>query len=247
MHCNISRFVQFAILILTGICLNSRAQIPDTAKAQPKTTRPTESTAEFGPSPDANKMLLDSLKKHRDSTQVMFFYSDFEKLGPLDVHQNDTALTGFQTYDLLYKHDRFYATLGNIGGAYRSMMPFQTVRESGFDYGIHSLDRYLYQNDSVRYYKVVKTYTELTYVQGAKKEQNFHAIFSRNIYRSFNLGFDFHVMSAPGAYYRQKTNGTASSPISQPTACGTMKTGGSNMTACLRITLKPTGWSSRLI
>ncbi|MEI7663820.1 MAG: putative porin, partial [Bacteroidota bacterium] len=94
----------------------------------------------------------------------------------------------------------------NIGENYRSLSPFQAPVESGFDYGIHSFDQYLYQNDSVKYYKVYKTYTELTYVQGAKKEQNFHAIFSRNIYRSFNLGFDFRVMNPPGAYVRQRTN-----------------------------------------
>jgi hypothetical protein len=53
---------------------------------------------------------------------------------------------------------------------------------------------------------VLKTFTQLEYVQGAKKEIFFHAKFSRNIYRSFNLGFDFRVMNAPGTYPRQKTN-----------------------------------------
>jgi len=154
----------------------------------------------------SNQIFLDSIKKSRDSTQVSFFYSDFEKLGVLRLHPNDTAITGFQNYDPLYKNDRFYATLGNIGQNYRSLVPLPFSRESGFDYGIHTFDQYLYQNDSVKYYKVVKTYTELTYNQGAKKEQNFHAIFSRNIYRSFNLGFDFRVMSAPGAYTRQRAN-----------------------------------------
>ena len=154
----------------------------------------------------ANKIKLDSLKKHRDSTQVSFFYSAFEKLGALDLHSSDTAITGFQNYDPLYKHDRFYANQGNIGQCYRPLIPFPFFRESGFDYGIHSSDQYLYQNDSVKYFKVVKTFSELSYNQGAKKEQTFHAVFSRNIYRSLNLGFDFKVMSAPGAYTRQKTN-----------------------------------------
>jgi len=154
----------------------------------------------------SNQILLDSIKKSRDSTQVSFFYSDFEKMGIIRLHPNDTSITGFQHYDPLYKNDRFYATLGNIGQNYRSLIPLPFSRVSGFDYGIHTFDQYLYQNDSVKYYKVVKTYTELTYNQGAKKEQNFHAIFSRNIYRSFNLGFDFRVMSAPGAYPRQRAN-----------------------------------------
>lgn len=152
------------------------------------------------------KIQLDSIKRHRDSTQVLYFNNDFETLGALNLRVIDTAITGFQNYDPLYKTNRFYATLGNMGHNYRSLLPTTFSRQSGFDYGIHSFDQYLYQNDSIKYYKVEKTYTELWYTQGPKKEQNFHAVFSRNIFRTFNLGFDFKVGVAPGAYIRQKTN-----------------------------------------
>jgi hypothetical protein len=191
---------------MTGVYLEGWAQLPDTVKTNTLLNQVCDTVRSVKPSPPSNRALIDSIKKHRDSTRVLFFYSNFEKLGPLDVHQNDTTLAGFQNYDPQYRHDRFYANLGNIGQNYKSLLPFHDIPKSGFDFGIHSFDRYLYQNDSVKYYRVVKTYTELSYIQGAKKEQNFHAIFSRNIYKSFNLGFDFHVMSAPGAYYRQKTN-----------------------------------------
>lgn len=155
---------------------------------------------------DSVQIRLDSIKTHRDSTQVSFFYNDFEKLGALNLHPNDTSITGFQSYDPLYVHDQFYATQGNIGQNYRSLLPYPFMVKSGFDYGIHTFDHYLFQNDSVKYYKVSKTFTEVSYVQGAKKEQNFHAVFSRNIYRSLNIGFDFRVRSSPGAYTRQKAN-----------------------------------------
>jgi hypothetical protein len=206
MPCNFYRFLQITALLMLGISLNTYSQLPDTAKSEQRKTESADSILKAQRTAASNKILLDSIKKHRDSIQVLFFYSDFEKLGKLNLHQNDTALDGFQNYDLLYKHDRFYATLGNIGQAYRSLTPFHSPVENGFDYGIHSSDQYLYKNDSVKYYKVYKTYTELSYIQGAKKEQNFHAVFSRNIYRSFNLGFDFRVMSAPGSYSWQKTN-----------------------------------------
>jgi hypothetical protein len=199
-------FLIIAVLLILLIGNNTFAQLPDTTKTSGIQNESDTNSRDTRPSAITNKALLDSLKKHRDSSQVFFFYKDFEKLGILNLHQNDTALTGFQNYDLLFKHDRFFSTLGNIGLSYRSLLPFAFRTENGFDYGIHSLDQYLYQNDSVKYYKVYKTYSELSYVQGAKKEQNFHAVFSRNIYRTFNLGFDFHVMSAPGAYYRQKAN-----------------------------------------
>jgi hypothetical protein len=142
----------------------------------------------------------------KDSTIVSFFYNDFEKIGQLNTHAYDTALAGFQNYDPLMKKVRFSVNLGNIGSNYRVLAPYNFTRSSGWDYGIHTFDDYLYLNDSVRYYKVFKTFTEVSYFQGPKKENTFHAIFSRNIYRSLNLGFDFRVNNAPGAYLRQKTN-----------------------------------------
>lgn len=155
---------------------------------------------------DSLRIKLDSIKQHRDSTAVSFFYHDFEKLGTLNLHPNDTTITGFQSYDPLFKHDQFYATQGNIGSTYRYLIPSPFTRQSGFDYGIHTFDQYLFQNDSVKYYKVSKTFTEVAYFQGPKREQNFQAVFSRNLYRSLNIGFNFRVRSAPGAYTRQKTN-----------------------------------------
>jgi len=148
----------------------------------------------------------DSTSHVKDSIRVSFFYNDIDLEGKLKVHPLDTAITGFQDYDLLTKNSPFYATLGNIGSAYNILFPTPMRQTGGFDVGIHSFDNYLFQNDSVRYYRVLKTYTELEYVQGAKKELNFIARFSRNIYRGFNLGFNFHVSSSPGAYQRQKTN-----------------------------------------
>jgi len=144
--------------------------------------------------------------KRKDSTVVSFFYNDFEKIGQLNTHSYDTTLTGFQNYDALEKTDRFYNNLGNIGTNYNYLIPYPFTRPSGWDYGIHTFDQYLYLNDSVKYYKVFKTFTEVSYFQGAKKENTFHAIFSRNLYKSLNLGFDFKVNNAPGAYLRQRTN-----------------------------------------
>ena len=196
----------FSFGLLLGCSSLVVSQTIDTTFQQKKDSV-THSTSHLSPQQILrNRIALDSIKKHRDSTQVSFFNCDFEKWGALRLHPNDTSITGFENYNQLFKYNLFYATLGNIGQNSRSLLPFPFLHESGFDYGIHSFDRFLYQNDSLKYYKVYKTYTELTYVQGAKKEQNFHAIFSRNIYRSINLGFDLRVMNAPGAYLRQRAN-----------------------------------------
>ncbi len=145
-------------------------------------------------------------KVGRDSTVVSFFYNDFEKISQLNTHAYDTAIAGFQNYDPLYKKDRFSANLGNTGSIYRNLTPYPLIKASGWDFGIHTFDLYMFLNDSVKYYKIFKTFTEVSYFQGPKKENTFHAIFSRNLYKSLNLGFDLRVMNAPGAYVRQRTN-----------------------------------------
>ena len=142
----------------------------------------------------------------KDSTIVTYFNNDFEKLGSLKLHPTDTSITGFQNYSPLLKQSNFFASLGNNGHDHRYLLPYPFFNPSGFNYGVHTFDRYLYQNDSVKYYKVIKTFTELEYVQGAKKEIFFHATFSRNVYRSLNIGFDLRVLNSPGAYLRQNAN-----------------------------------------
>ncbi|MCX6249131.1 MAG: hypothetical protein NTX61_00085 [Bacteroidetes bacterium] len=151
----------------------------------------------------------DSLRKNKhktDSSQVSYFTNELEKFGSLKLVPSDTGINGFQNYDPLFQQSHFYANLGNIGSAYRSLSPFPLLHQTGFDYGIHTFDNYLFSNDSIRYYKVIKTFSELKYLQGAKKENLFQVVFSRNLYHSLNMGFNFRVANAPGAYQRQRTN-----------------------------------------
>ena len=145
-------------------------------------------------------------KTKKDSTLVSYFFNDLEKFGTPRLYSLDTSITGYQNYDPLIRFSPFFASQGNIGQASRNLIPYSVLSNSGFDYGNHNFDGYLFQNDSVKYFKVLKTFTELRYEQGAKKETFFEAVFSRNIYRTLNLGFDFRVMNAPGAYLRQRTN-----------------------------------------
>ena len=111
----------------------------------------------------------DSLKIRKDSTYVMYLTNDLEKFGNLNLHPYDTAITGFQYYDPQFKQTRFRASLGNIGSANLNLVPYPFLRSGGFDYGSHSFDDYLLKNDSIHYYKILKTFTELQYEQGARR------------------------------------------------------------------------------
>ena len=148
----------------------------------------------------------DTVKARRDSTLVFYFFNNFDQFGKLNVKVIDTATENSHKYDPAGRNYKLRATLGNTGSATVSLIPYPFARNAGFDYGIHTFDPWLFQNDSVKYYKVLKTFTDIKYVQGAKKELFLNATFSRNIIKSFNLGFDFRVLSSTGAYQRQKNN-----------------------------------------
>jgi Putative porin len=198
------RFVTVLLLLsLPSLLIRAAGTITsDTTHIQKKSVSevPAQDTATIAPKKTFKPFM------RRDSTIVFFFYNDFEKFGHLNTHSFDTTLAGFQNYDALAKQGGFFENLGNIGSIYNSLIPYPFMRPSGWDFGIHTFDQFLYLNDSVKYYKVFKTFTEVSYFQGPKKENTFHAIFSRNLYKSLNLGFDFRVNNAPGAYLRQRTN-----------------------------------------
>jgi hypothetical protein len=148
----------------------------------------------------------DTAKPKYDSTLAFYFYNNFDQFGRVNIKPIDTLLSHVTYYNPIFRNNRFQAALGNTGTPSQCLVPYPFTQNPGFDYGIHTLDPWLFQNDSVMYYKVMKTYTDIKYVQGAKKEIYFDATFSRNIYKSFNLGFDFRVLSSTGFYQRQKTN-----------------------------------------
>ncbi len=149
----------------------------------------------------------DTTKTRYDSTLAFFFYNNFDQYGRVNIKPVDTAIENTTDYNAVYRNNRLQQVLGNTGSASQCLVPYPILRTtSGFDYGIHTFDPWLFQNDSVRYYKVLKTYTDIHYVQGSKKELCFDASFSRNLYKSLNLGFDLRVLSSTGAYQRQRDN-----------------------------------------
>ena len=147
----------------------------------------------------------DSLVVTLDSSRVYFFQNNFELRGTRFITQIDTLISNVEKYDPINKPGNYYASLGNIGLAHESMM-LQTSIESGFDFGFHSFDKYMFHNDSIRYYWVGRPYTHLQYIMGPEKEQNLHIDHSQNVASWFNLGLRFRYTNSPGYYINQKSD-----------------------------------------
>jgi hypothetical protein len=147
----------------------------------------------------------DSIVAALDSSKVYYFRNDLDLKGVDLFKEIDTLITNIEKYDPLMKPGNYYATLGNPGLAHNNMV-FTPYIKTGFDYGIHSFDRYILNNDSVSYYWFGKPYTNVFYIMGPKKEQNLMIDHSQNIGNLIKFGLNFKYTHSPGFYLRQKAD-----------------------------------------
>ncbi|WP_028298455.1 putative porin [Olivibacter sitiensis] len=153
---------------------------------------------------------LDSLRRAEEARSDSVVYTaKYIRFTTLDLMQNgtrtiplDTTLTGIQYYNPQYYPRNPTMNLGNYGLATRDML-FQPSKEIGFRTGFTSLERYLMQSDSIRYYRARAPYSELNYVTG---DQVFRAHVSQNINPHWNIGASFDVSLARGFYANQRYN-----------------------------------------
>ena len=147
----------------------------------------------------------DSIVYSLDSAKIYLFHNNFETIGPEFLSEIDTLITGIQKYNPITHQGNYYASLGNPGLAHIDMT-YKPYLKSGFDYGIHSFDKYIFHNDSINYYWVGRPYTQLYYIMGSTKEQNLHVDHSQNVASWFNIGVRFRYIYSPGYYKNQEAD-----------------------------------------
>ncbi|MBN2173183.1 MAG: hypothetical protein JW731_03570 [Bacteroidales bacterium] len=148
----------------------------------------------------------DSLLTQPDSSKVYFFSNNFERLGPEFLQEIDTLITSIQKYDPLDKPGNYYAFPGNIGLAHVSMVYQPFIGKSGFDFGVHTLDKYMFHSDSIPYYWVGRPFTHLKYVMGSKKEQSILVDHAQNVSSWLTMGMKFNYINSLGYYQRQESD-----------------------------------------
>jgi hypothetical protein len=140
-----------------------------------------------------------------DSNGVFYFHNHLDIYSPLQLTSIDTTLYDFEVYDPLNREILFNASLGNVGLAYKDI-DFKLTSKTGFDYGIHTFDVYLFDEGEIKYYVNPRPYTEVAYTTGANKEQLFTVQHDQRIFRRLTLGLDFELINSLGGYQRQKSD-----------------------------------------
>ena len=95
--------------------------------------------------------------------------------------------------------------LGNLGTATRSIF-FDPNMRSGWDHGMHALDAYHWDLETIRFFNTTRPYTELAYLLGGRMEQVIEITHTQNLKPNFNLLLNYRLINAPGFFKNQKTN-----------------------------------------
>ncbi len=143
---------------------------------------------------------IDSTSVFRNKTNL--FYDKVNSFELPAFIKIDTVLKGFEQYNPTFNRHLFTEWSGNIGRPVQSMI-YEPIHKTGFDYGIHTFDDFLFTNYTQPYYQVRKPYTSVYYSTGPQKEDILHVIHSQNITQTWNVGLNFRVIDSWGSYQFQ--------------------------------------------
>lgn len=111
----------------------------------------------------------------------------------------DTGLINFENYSPLLQPRDPKIYLGTTGSPERSLL-FDPSQSIGFDPGLHELDAYWMNPQDVNYYRARVPLTDLYFVTGGLHEQIFKALYTRNVNKQLNIGFNLNFLGSQGFY-----------------------------------------------
>ncbi|HLG33495.1 MAG TPA: putative porin, partial [Bacteroidia bacterium] len=128
------------------------------------------------------------------------FVSEYniERFGTDSVEAIDSSLSHFYLTDkFLYnitKEKNIFAEEENVFQPDNSIVNFSNDITAP----------YKFSNRTIKYYKLNRRFTEVTYVQGSKSEQLLNIIYSQHLTKNLNAGLDFRRAGAEGFFRRQQ-------------------------------------------
>ncbi len=154
---------------------------------------------------DSATISRDSTQLAKDSTSVYYFSGSLDSLKAGNLVYVDTTLTYFHQYSPIDTKNKMYNTLSNVGLASYNRV-FTPAANVGYEMKSHVFAPYMCYNNQVRYYKLMRPFTELQYVMGPKKEQSLGVTFARKMSKQFTFGVDLYLVNSPSLYANSKSD-----------------------------------------
>jgi hypothetical protein len=121
---------------------------------------------------------------------------------------NDTLSLGFQVHNPAYREAMANVQLGNLGAPWQPAMVSKMTLARRFVFA-ENLSNFFKRPEQLRYYNTLTPYTNLYYQYGGPKRRSEEALgvlFTQNINKDWNVGFDYRLISSIGRYDAQKTD-----------------------------------------
>ena len=139
-----------------------------------------------------NKILVD------DSLQLTY-----RNIGRYSISQSEAYfdVSSFRRYRPIPNQFSAFARSGNNG------LPSHSYRFSAQDWNSNSMlggfQPLLFTKDSLRFYTSSRPFTQLSYFNGSKSEQQFSIFHTQNLGEGMNLAFNYRRITSEGFYIRQ--------------------------------------------
>lgn len=194
---NYRRTVYIVCFLLTGLSWSKTwAQVTEDEF-------PVNSNQRFDPRgrPIKKSDTADQKLQHRDpledSITISYHYFDLTRNYKLDSSISD--------FYLRYPVSNLYYDLGNYGNPVKPVI-FSPYMKAGFDPGFHAYDAYKLTPENTKIYNTTRPYTELAYMIGSKSEQYIDVVHTQNRKNNVNIGFEYRLINAPGAFKNSNTS-----------------------------------------
>ncbi len=156
---------------------------------------------------DKDNKIINAIFSPPDSLEISVYHAhNPERFYPYPDSMLDHY---FQQSDPVREQLLDYTYLGSLGNPARPTL-FEVEERKGLNIGFRQFDLYDRPLDSIRYFKVNRTFTDTYYAQGGTKDDFiFKGTFTRNLSSQWNLSLDYTRISHIGFYSRQKSRHTA--------------------------------------
>ena len=118
----------------------------------------------------------------------------------------DSSLTNIEKTSFDEKNYFTYQSLGNIGTPLNNIFNYNSSDFSVVP-GINSLDKYYLLSSEAKFYDTKSPYIDLSLFFGGNGRSMVDFVFSRNINKNWNIGFDIHRISADKQVAASKAKG----------------------------------------
>ncbi len=191
-------FSSVLILLSLSVELSGQGRPPGVG-----TGRPTGTTANTGTSSGTGEGadLFGRRPIKPDTFDTQYFYLDNPFL-ILD-HQDTLLGNDFSQPDPAYYGDFAHANLGNLGSPLTPLV-FESKIRNGLNIGFNIFDKYYFQKEDLKFFKLKSAYTNATYSQGrSQDDQHLKVIFAKEFGKSLSFTIHHHRINHLGVFPNQ--------------------------------------------